>query len=420
MTKLKQIYSILLAAYILTSLLMAQAIYNKLIFVSLFIIYGVYLLFFKKEKKINWVTYAPFLIIGIFVYGFLQGMIHEFEFSLAKQFLLVTASFLLIYPIEEFQIDMNRLLRIIAPIYLLLYAIYVLYGINIMDYDLPVFVEKFCGFLDNGVTRTIGQTILELDAGGGGIKYRSYFEGVGMMIHLGSTPFLFIFTNICLIDFMKNKSKMGLVWTLLGVLLSLTTGSRALMLLMAASVCVLIILQLDRKKQLIVIGVCAALGVGAFVYLLTNSTFFSLDEPSNSVKIGHIASYFDQLNVKQALIGDGLATKYFSTGVNGYLAHTEITLMDYWRYFGIPLGCAVYGLLIFPKKNSNWNPLKMKPETAVFLLYLLFSQTNPVLFNSFGLISVLWYWDVIFKGDVQRNETGNIDVVHASERSCAN
>ena len=138
-------------------------------------------------------------------------------------------------------------------------------------------------------------------------------------------------------------------------------------------------------------------GIGAFIFLLRNSTFFSLSEPSNSVKAGHIVSYFKQLNLKQALLGDGLATYYYTTGWDRYLAHTEITLMDYWRYFGIPLGCAVYGLLIWPRKNTNWNPLEMKPETAVFLLYLLFSQTNPVLFNSFGLVSVLWYWNILFK-----------------------
>ena len=397
MEKLKQIYSILLAAYILTSLLMAQAIYNKLIFVTLFLIYGVYFLFYKEEKKLPRVTWAPLLIISIFAYGFIQGFFNGFDFALAKQFLLTTASLLLIYPTEDFDVDVNGLLRIIAPIYLILYAVYVLYGINIMDYDIPVFLEKVCNFLDNGVTRTIGQAILELDAGGGGIKYRSYFEGAGMMIHLGSTPFIFILTNICFIDFLKNKKMMGLVWTVLGIVISLATGSRALMLLMACSVCVLLILQLERKQQIAIISLCCVAGIGAFIFLLRNSTFFSLSEPSNSVKAGHIVSYFKQLNLKQALLGDGLATYYYTTGWDRYLAHTEITLMDYWRYFGIPLGCAVYGLLIWPRKNTNWNPLEMKPETAVFLLYLLFSQTNPVLFNSFGLVSVLWYWNILFK-----------------------
>lgn len=398
MAKLKQIYSILLAAYILASLLMAQAIYNKLIFVTLFLIYGVYFLFFKEEKKLPRVTWAPLMIIAIFAYGFIHGFFNGFDFALAKQFLLTTASLLLIYPIEDFDVDVNGLLRKIAPIYLVLYTVYVLYGINTMDYDIPVFLEKICHFLDNGATRAIGQAMLELDAGGGGIKYRSYFAGTGMMIHLGSTPFIFILTNICFIDFLKNKKVMGLVWTVLGIVLSFTTGSRALMLLMACSVCVLVILQLERKQQLAIIAVCLVAGIGAFLYLLRNSTFFSLSEPSNSVKVGHIVSYFEQLNIRQALLGDGLATYYYSTGSEGLLAHTEITLMDYWRYFGIPLGCTVYGGLIWPGKNTNWNPFEMKPETAVFLLYLLFSQTNPVLFNSFGLISVLWYWDVLFKG----------------------
>lgn len=392
-----KIYTVLLTMYVLTSLFMAQAVYNKLIFVTLLMIYGAYLLFLKEEKKIPWVTFAPIVIIAIFAYGFIRGIFNHMDFALAKQFLFTTSILLLIYPIEEFGIDANALLRGIAPVYFVLYGIYVVYGINIMEYDLPMFVEKICALFDNDLTRAIAQTILKLDAGAGGIKYRSYFSGVGMMIHLGSTPFVFILTNVCFIDFLKNRKIMGLIWTILGVVISYTTGSRALMILMAVSVCILIVLQLEKRQRLVVMWLFGVAGMAVFLYLLRNSTFFSLDEPSNSAKIGDIISYFKQLNLKQTLLGDGLATYYYTTAVDGYLAHTEITLMDYWRYFGIPLGSIVYGALIFPKKNTNWNLFEMKPETAVFLMYLLFSQTNPVLFNSFGLISVLWYWSVLFR-----------------------
>ena len=392
-----KIYTVLLTMYILASLFMAQAVYNKLIFATLIMIYGAYLLFLKDEKKISWVTFAPIVIITIFAYGFIRGIFNSMDFALAKQFLLTTSILLLIYPIEEFGINVNALLRKIAPVYLVLYGIYVVYGINIMEYDLPVFVEKICALFDNGLTRAIAQIILKLDAGAGGIKYRSYFSGVGMMIHLGSTPFIFILTNVCFIDFLENRKIMGLLWTILGVVISYTTGSRALMLLMAVSICILIVLKLEDRQRLVVITLCCVVGMAAFLYLLRNSTFFSLDESSNSAKIADIVSYFKQLNLKQALLGDGLATYYYTTAVDGYLAHTEITLMDYWRYFGIPLGSVVYGALFFPKKNTNWNLFEMKPETAVFLMYLLFSQTNPVLFNSFGLVSALWYWDVLFR-----------------------
>lgn len=403
MIKLKTIYSVLLAAYILMSLLIPLAGYNKLIFIGLVLIYGGYLLFFKKEKKfecLGW-TLAPVLIIGIFVYGFIRGLLGEAEMTLAKQFLLATSMFVLIYPIEEFEIDMNSLLKIIAKLYIVAFAIYAIYAMNVKEFDIPGILEKLVHALDNGIIRALGKAMEEL--GSGLIKHRSFFGGRGMQIYLGSTPFLLVLTDILFIDFLRNKKLFNLVWVALSLMLTMITGSRTLMLLIPASLCLLIWAGLERKKQIIAAVILGIAGVAAFVFLLTNSNFFSLGEQSNSVKVGHILSYFDQLNFGQVLIGDGLASYYYSTGTLKQMAHTEITLMDHCRYFGVPLSFALWGMLLIPKAGKltkNWKQWKiwqMKEETLVFLLYLFFAQTNPVLFNSFGLVSVLWYWNVWLK-----------------------
>lgn len=403
MIKLKTIYSVLLAAYILMSLLIPLAGYNKLIFIGLVLIYGGYLLFFKKEKKfecLGW-TLAPVLIIGIFVYGFIRGLLGEAEMTLAKQFLLATSMFVLIYPIEEFEIDMNSLLKTIAKLYIVAFAIYAIYAMNVKEFDIPGILEKLVHALDNGIIRTLGKAMEEL--GSGLIKHRSFFGGRGMQIYLGSTPFLLVLTDILFIDFLRNKKLFNLVWVALSLMLTMITGSRTLMLLIPASLCLLIWAGLERKKQIIAAVILGIAGVAAFVFLLTNSNFFSLGEQSNSVKVGHILSYFDQLNFGQVLIGDGLASYYYSTGTLKQMAHTEITLMDHCRYFGVPLSFALWGMLLIPKAGKltkNWKQWKiwqMKEETLVFLLYLFFAQTNPVLFNSFGLVSVLWYWNVWLK-----------------------
>ena len=403
MIKLKTIYSVLLAAYILMSLLIPLAGYNKLIFIGLVLIYGGYLLFFKKEKKfecLGW-TLAPVLIIGIFVYGFIRGLLGEAEMTLAKQFLLATSMFVLIYPIEEFEIDMNSLLKTIAKLYIVAFAIYAIYAMNVKEFDIPGILEKLVHALDNGIIRALGKAMEEL--GSGLIKHRSFFGGRGMQIYLGSTPFLLVLTDILFIDFLRNKKLFNLVWVALSLMLTMITGSRTLMLLIPASLCLLIWAGLERKKQIIAAVILGIAGVAAFVFLLTNSNFFSLGEQSNSVKVGHILSYFDQLNFGQVLIGDGLASYYYSTGTLKQMAHTEITLMDHCRYFGVPLSFALWGMLLIPKAGKltkNWKQWKiwqMKEETLVFLLYLFFAQTNPVLFNSFGLVSVLWYWNVWLK-----------------------
>lgn len=402
MTKLKQIYSILLAAYILTSLLVPLASFNKIIFLILLLIYGVYLLFFKKEDKFAWMklTLAPVAIIFIFVYGFMRGAMNGADLVLARQFLFATSVFLLIYPIEEFEIDLNRLLKAIAKIYLFFFLVYAIYAINTLDYEIPLFIETFAGLFDNGITDAVGK-ILETYSGGW-ISYRSFFGGTGMMIYLGSVPFLMVLTDILFIDFLRNKKIGSLLWVFLAIVLSLTAGLRTLMLLIPISLCILLWLQLDNKKKLISAVLIGVIGTAAFLYLLNNSTFFSLSENSNSTKIGHLISYFDQLSVKNAVFGDGLASFYYSSGTEYALPHTEITFMDHCRYFGIPLAFAVWGMLLCPKISvlkDYWKSDKIgkfKEELTVFLLYLLFAQTNPVLFNSFGLISVLWYWNVFF------------------------
>lgn len=400
--KLKPIYTLLLALYILMSLLIPLASYNKLLFAALVAIYGVYILFSKKEKKFECLkfTIAPIVIIGIFVYGYVKGMFGGADMALARQFLLGTSMFALIYPIDEFEIDMNTLLKIVAKIYIFAFFIYAVYAINIKEYDLPAVINQAAHLLDNGVTRAIGKTLQEL--GSGLIKYRNFFGGRGMQIYLGSTPFLLVLTDILFVDFLKNKKWSNLIWVGLVVALTFTTGSRTLILLIPASLCLLIWLNLDRKKQIFAAVIIGILGVAAFVFLLNHSTFFSMSERSNAVKAGHILSYFEQLNLKQALIGDGLASFYYSSGTKYELAHTEITFMDHCRWFGIPFAILVWGSLVVPKIRNNWKDWKnwkvweLKEELVILLLYMVFAQTNPVLFNSFGLTVVLWYWNCLF------------------------
>lgn len=399
MRYLKEIYTVLLGAYILASLLVPLAGYNKLIFIALLLIYGGYIFFYKKENRFEFLktTIAPIVIILIFLYGFVRGYRNGADMVLAKQFFLATSTFVLIYPIDEFRIDFNKLMTIIAKLYILFFLIYAIYAINMLDYQLPMFIKTMAHMLDNSIIRAVGKTLEAY--GGGWISYRSFFGGIGMMIYLGSVPFLLILTDVLVIEFLNSKKITNLFWIALGVMLSFTAGLRTLMLLVPASVCLLVWLSLDRKKKISSFVILFLMGIGIFIFLLNRSTFFSLSDSSNSAKIGHFVSYFKQLSLGKALFGDGLASYYFSSGTGYEVAHTEITFIDHCRYFGIPLGVTVWGLLVCPKPGrylkdwKNWRVWEMQKETAVFILYLVFAQTNPVLFNSFGLVAVLWYWN---------------------------
>ena len=373
---------------------------------ALIAIYGVYVLFVKKEHKFGCLKYtlAPVFIIVIFAYSYVLGMLNGADMALARQFLLATGMFALIYPINEFEIDMNALLKTVAKIYIIFFTIYVIYAINIKEYNIPAFIIKIANLLDNGITRGIGSTLKEL--GSGLIKHRSFFGGKGIQVYLGSTPFLLVLMDILYIDFLKNKKKSNLIWVALVAVLTLATASRTLMLLVPATICLLTVLRLEPKYRRIAMCLLVVAGIAVFFYLLNNSRFFGLKEgSSNYVKVGHFFSYFEQLNWKNAILGNGLATFYYTWGEGCELAHTEITFIDHCRWFGIPFSILVWASLVVPKIKANWKNWKtwkvweVKEELVVLLLYLFFAQTNPVLFNSFGLISVLWYWNVLFLRD---------------------
>lgn len=406
MINLKLIYTLLLALYILTSLLIPLASANKLIFVLLVMIYGGYILLFKKEKKFECLkfTLVPVVIITIFVYGFIRAILGNNDMALARQFLLGVGMFALIYPIQEFEIDMQKLMLIIAKIYIIFYAIYVVDAINLMEYDVPGLVKSFTGLFDNEFTRTIGDKMMGL--GGGWMKYRSIFGGKGMMIYLGSISFMLVLVSALYIDFFRTKKWSNLLWVVLGTLLSFTAGQRACMLFIPAILCALTWIQLNPKVKLISAGIIGIAVVAAFVYLIRNTTILSFGDHSNAVKIGHIICYFEQFNLKQAIVGDGLASYYLTTFTPTeklMLAQTEITFLDHCRYFGIPLSLIVWFSMVFPKWNGfvldikKWKIWQATEELAVLLIYFVWAQLNPVLFNSFGLVIVLWYWNVMLK-----------------------
>lgn len=389
------IYTILLTIYILTSLLIPLTVVNKLIFIVLFLLYGGYLLFFKEKNKFEELkkVKAPFLIVLIFGIGYVRGVFNGADQALAEQFLLATGILLLIYPINEFEIDMNRILKLAAKVYILFFAVFVIYAINVMDFSIPLWIKNAAHLLDNQFTGFIGETLYELCSGI--LTKRAFFGGSGMQIYLGTTPFLLILTDILFLDFLRNRKISNLFFVALSMLMTLTTGSRTLILLIPLSLCILIWAGLDRKKQLIVAAVIGLAGLGVFLYLWKFSTFFSLSEKSNYIKAGHLTSYFEQLNIKSALFGEGLGSFYYTTGKERLIAHTEITFMDHCRYFGIPLSILIWGAMIWPKMQKGLK--EIKEELCIFLMYLFFAQTNPVLFNSFGLVAVLWYWNCFFK-----------------------
>lgn len=376
----------LLYAFFLASLLIPTFFVNKLLFIA---ILGMYVV---GNRKIQLKIFAPIMIIALFFVGFIHGLLNKCDEGLATQFLLSSALLLLIYPIIHENIDVRAMIKRMTPIYVIVSLLLIVYGINQIPFELPGFIISFASMLDIAPVNAIGKILEEY--GAIAIGYRSFFGGSGIMIHLGSVPFLLLSVGIYAQDLFENKKdRTKTIIILIGALLvSVVSTSRALVLGELLLICFVFLKCQKTLNKVVFFFMFSFIALLAVGYLISESTIFSLSDSSNNVKLGHVRGFFEQLNPKNFILGDGLASYYYSPGVNGNLAHTEVTLLDFIRYFGIFGGIYVYIVLLFPQTKINVRYYKNSFAFVIFLMYLVVSLTNPVLFNSYGVISILFYW----------------------------
>jgi hypothetical protein len=100
--------------------------------------------------------------------------------------------------------------------------------------------------------------------------------------------------------------------------------------------------------------------------------------------------------VASLVFGRGLAHLYFTVGAGGFKSNTEITPMDMVRYFGLFLTLLLYYVIVFPVRGIKAYTGENLVDVLIFLVYLLLSFTNPILFNSMGMLVILWYWSRLY------------------------
>lgn len=332
------------------------------------------LLPFKSNLlRISIKTYAPLIIIAIFLYSYIFSFLTYSNSELAFQFLTFSFILLLIYPLLEYKFDFNKIVKI-SGIILTFFSllIFLLFTLNINN---PLFVMIFDFLIDYGLIA---------------IGYRGFFGSQQLFIHFGSIPFLFIPANLFFIDFLENKKARNLTIYLIMVSMILLSSSRALFLGIVLSTFLIIVNHQKNKLKFPLIISTSILFSFIVLYLFYNSTFFDLTDVSNMVKIGDASSFFSSINTFSFFFGNGLASYYFAAGRGFLIAHTENTLLDSLRYFGFPLTAVIFILLIFPSKKISFSVFNN--YNLIFSIYLLMSLTNPILFNSVGAIVILWYW----------------------------
>jgi hypothetical protein len=219
-----------------------------------------------------------------------------------------------------------------------------------------------------------------------------------LTIALGGAPFLYLPWCLILMRLSQKIRWNDLLWAMLYAFVIVLSGARGIMVIAVVFMCYVFVFNRSSIfSRIFVFLVVLALLVSFILFLISNTMVFGGEETSNAVKIGHLTSFWEQLTWASGFFGDGLGSYYFSSGSGILKSHTELTPVDLVRYVGFPLAFVVYTLLLFPRLYRGILGRQRQPILVAFSLYLVLSITNPVLFNSIGMLVVIWYWNKILR-----------------------
>lgn len=376
--------------FVILTLLFPSGEANKVAFAFLMLLTTMVLVANPRGFAVE--TGSPLAVASIFAYGYWLSLYGDNEGPLAIQFLLSVAVLFLFFPVRWFSVNFDRVV-VVAGVILCLFTL--MAGV----------------FLLAMPDTAIGELALRyfIDYSMGARGSRSFGDESAFMFHAGTAPFLFLPFGIVARRMIDRFTFSDFLCVLLFLAAILATTSRALLL---ACIGLMIYLLARRMRPAIAVGFVllgAFLALLAFFLVGALSDLFSVTETSNSIKVGHAVSYVDSLTLREIFLGNGLASIYFSSGQGQFLAHTEITLLDMMRYLGVPLAFLLYFLILKPTFRF------VATSESVFagvlmLIYCVISMTNPVLFNSYGLLVVVWYWTKVIStgGGSQRPIFGEV------------
>lgn len=366
--------SSLFGLFVACTLAIPAAPLNKVLFALLILWLFAYHL--NRPILVRFPSIAPVVIVGIFMYGFILAQFNQVDMPVAVQFLLATLILPLIYFIVACDIDMDKLA--VNGSYLLVVCT-AIFWISLLLPDLPFF-------------QTLNQFLIDYNMSSA--TEREFFEGEATFtLALSTAPFLFV--GFCVVG-MRLISVNRRMFDWFGLLLIfaaiVVSGQRALIGVTLLYTAYLWLTVTRPRYRWLVLMVLVFAVIFMWSVLLADSQVFSKDEVSNQVKIGHFQSYLAALSPSSLLFGNGLASYYYSSGSQVMKAFTELTPIDLCRYFGVPLTLVLYAFLLLPFPNLYRLKRSNYGYSVAIVLYLALSMTNPVMFNSYGLLVVLWYW----------------------------
>jgi len=371
---MSRLMRLLMMGYCLTTVLVPVFILNKLFFLPLFL--TSLMLMISKPVK----TLAPLIVLLIFLYGFVLSFSGDSDFALGRQMLLGGFSLFLVYVIINYNVNMGAALKVSGVTLALImcslsFMLMVVPGFFLADLMLDYYNSNELGYY--GV-RNFGNLQL-------------------FMLHHRSSPFLLVPLSLFFLDYLKERKSLTLIFIAVILAAVVCSASRALMAMAVVSLFILYFNHKSWPLRILMLMAITPLALFVIGYLLAETSVLSSDEQSNNIKIGHVISFFNVADWSMLLFGKGLGSYFYTEGYGSVVSQTEITWMDSVRFVGIPFSLLLLSAILFPVRKIFASP-ELRPTGIVMVLYLLMSMSNPVLFNSFGFLVILWYWSVIIKG----------------------
>lgn len=370
-----RLVSFLITAFLVATVTIPVAAVNKLLFGLIAALAAIRVVSKPADSRLR--TWSPLLILCVFLYGLILSLLGDADLGLARQLVFSVSLLLLIYPILWYDVNLDRAIKV-AGIALALVT-FVFLGVLVLAPSSPAAAALLPLFKTYSLT---------------GAGLREFLGTPLFMFHLGSSPFLLLPFALFAADVRDRRDLRSLAALVLIGAAILASTSRGLFLVSAVAVALVALEHASTPRRVAWALAATPIVAVVFAVLVARTAVFSTADFSNAVKMGHAASFVDNLDFTAAIFGEGLASFYFSAGRAAQVAQTEITLLDMLRYVGFILTPLVFAALAFP----SWRLWRYTHDgsrviaVSIFVLYLMLSLTNPVLFNSFGLSVVVWYW----------------------------
>ena len=222
-----------------------------------------------------------------------------------------------------------------------------------------------------------------------GIFEREYGQFAYAVAYFVTSPLIVMAIAYFAKEWMATRSATALILLLLNCLGMALSGTRNN--LIVAFLMPFVVFFWYSRNKLLPIGAFLLFVVPLALYGVSTGAFrvaFDPSEYSNHIKFQHLADYSAILSKPDVfLIGNGLGSRFLSTGFGIYTSVTELSFLEFIRSYGIVV-CALLVALILRPLSALAKPQKRESHFIflAYLFYLYLCALNPLLMSSTGLL----------------------------------